>query len=159
VGDACVDGGACRPSCFGGICPSGEVCDTFGLAGSAPNVCYQCLSAEDCPDEEGCNSQSHTCGTCNGPTAAGGPYDCPPDAICSNFWSPSAAIFSGVCLPNCDRQPCPAAEPICAVLPGLTPDHKYCFGCLQDSDCLDAGAGAYCEITPYSTFTCRTGSL
>jgi hypothetical protein len=108
-----------------------------------------CQSAADCPDGEGCNSQSNTCGTCLGPTAQGGPYDCPPDAVCSNYWLGSL----GACLPNCDRESCPASRPICAVLPSLTPDHKYCFGCLQDSDCGDAGS--WCDQSFNRTFTCQ----
>ncbi len=159
-GKACIDGGVCQPNCVDGGCPAGEVCDLNGEAGYGPNVCYGCVSAADCPNGLGCDSQSHTCGTCEGPTAQGGPFDCPPDSVCSNYWKPSEAWVaqsssSGVCLTNCDRESCPGAQPICAVLPGLTPDHKYCFGCLEDSDCSDAGPGAYCDVTPAPTFNCR----
>jgi hypothetical protein len=149
-GSACVDGGICQPSCADGTCPAGEVCDVHGLAGLGANVCVGCISPADCPDLEGCNSQTHTCGTCFGPAAGGHLDDCPPDAICSNYWSPSSAE-PGVCLANCDRTSCPASEPICAVYAGLTPDHKYCFGCLQDSDC---GPTQRCNLSPYPTFTC-----
>ncbi len=156
-GTACIDGGVCQPTCTDGACPNGEICDTYGLAGFGPNVCYGCLGPSDCPEGEGCNSQSHTCGTCFGPTASSGPYDCPPDAICSNYWSPLGNYYEGVCLSNCDRQSCPASEPICAVYPGLTPDHSFCFGCLQDSDCADAGPGTHCNLAPNPTFTCVAG--
>jgi len=151
AGTACIDGGVCQPACVAGACPNGGVCDIYGVAGYGPNVCYQCIGPADCPDGEGCNDQSHTCGTCFGPNASGGPFDCPPDAICSNYWSPERGYAPGVCLASCDRVSCPASEPICAVYPGLTPDHSFCFGCLQDSDCA---AGQRCNLSPSSTFTC-----
>ena len=117
------------------------------------------MSAADCPNGEGCNDQSHTCGSCLGPNASGGPYDCPPDAICSNYWSPSRTSIPGVCLADCDVSSCPASEPICAVYPGLTPDHKFCFGCLQDSDCASAGTNARCNLAPNSNVHLRVGEL
>jgi hypothetical protein len=39
------------------------------------------------------------------------------------------------------------------VLSSLTPDHKYCFGCLQDSDCGDAGS--WCDQSFNRSFTCQ----
>ena len=106
-----------------------------------PYVCYQCLTPLDCQNGEGCNSRTQTCSTCTGPNAVStargaievlaGPYDCPPGSICSNYWNLNGA-GSGVCLPNCDAQSCPADRPICAVLPALDPSDKYCFGCLQE---------------------------
>jgi len=83
----------------------------------------------------------------------GGPFDCPPDAICSNYWSGSTG--SGVCLQNCDVLPCEDPSKTCVLFPDLTPDHKYCFGCLQDSDCADAGAGLRCDNSVGLTFTCK----
>ena len=142
----------CRPTCKAGACPAGQVCDTLGLAGDGVDVCYECLSPADCVGGQGCNPRTHTCGTCQGPTVDGGSYDCAPDAICSNYWLVKPA--PGVCLSNCDRQPCPAGE-TCAVFPSLTPDHSYCFGCTQDSDCADAGAGARCDTSVNLTFTCQ----
>jgi hypothetical protein len=149
VGTVCVADGLCHASCDAGPCPTGEHCDALDEAGGGSNVCYQCVSAADCPDEEGCDSQRHSCGTCRGPNAQGGPYDCPPDAVCSDYWVGG----QGVCLPNCDRESCPADRPICAVSPSLTPDHKYCFGCLRDSDCGDAGS--WCDQSFNRTFTCQ----
>jgi hypothetical protein len=107
----------------------------------------------DCPEGEGCDSVTHSCGTCRGPNWQGGPYDCPPGAICSNYWSKS---LEGVCLQNCDEFPC-AAGKTCQVVPGLTPDHAYCLGCVQDSDCADAGAdaGAWCDVSVGLTFSCQ----
>ncbi len=100
----------------------------------------------------GCNSTTLTCGTCEGPSAKRGPFDCPPDAICSNYWSGLVPI-KGVCLQNCDVFPCQDPSKTCAVFPDLTPDHKYCFGCLQDSDCADAGER--CDTSVGLTFTCE----
>ena len=119
--------------------------------GNGP-FCYGCLGPADCPEGEGCNILTHSCGTCWGPASWGGTPDCPPDAICSNYWPTSQGNTPGVCLQNCDVFACPNPSDICAVLPGLTPDHKYCFGCLQDSDCADAGA--YCDNSLGLTFTC-----
>ena len=125
-------------------------CDRLDQAGNGPNLCYECLSSGDClGGQVTCNAQSHTCRGCTGPTAHGGPFECPPDAVCSNYWLGA----SGVCLQNCDRESCPAERPICAVLPSLTPDHAYCFGCLQDPDCGDAGA--WCDQSFNRTFACQ----
>jgi hypothetical protein len=152
--------GTCHERCDAGLCPNGEVCDTLGTAGYGANVCFACVTALDCPDQLGCDSYTHVCGSCQGPKAFNGSdsrfFDCPPDAVCSNFW----AEFNsrpGVCLSNCDLRSCPTSEPICALLPTLTPDHKYCFGCLQDSDCADAGPGAWCDVSVNYTFHCQPG--
>jgi hypothetical protein len=146
----------CHSSCDAGPCPSGQVCDTLGLDGGLfgddVDVCYQCLYAADCPGGQGCDPRTRTCGACEGPTAKDARSDCPPDAICSNYWLLSSS--AGVCLQSCDRFPCAAGE-ICAVFPSITPDHKYCFGCTQDSDCADAGAGARCDTSVGLTFTCQ----
>ncbi len=153
---ACVNG-TCLSACDGGACPSGQVCDTDGFF-YGRGFCYQCLSPIDCPDGQGCNSMTHTCGSCMGPTfygvanGDGGPFDCPPGDVCSNYWTPG---LEGACLQTCDTRGCPADHPICAVLPALTPDHKLCFGCLQDSDCADAGPNAWCDTSVYRTFTCQ----
>ncbi len=149
AGSVCLADGLCHAGCESGPCPAGEVCDVIGQAGGGANICYLCASSADCPDGRGCNHQTHACGTCLGPTAGGGPYDCPPDAVCSDYWGGG----SGVCLQNCDREACPADRPICAALPSLTPDHRYCFGCLQDVDCGDAGA--WCDQSFNRTFTCQ----
>jgi hypothetical protein len=86
----------------------------------------------------------------------GGTFDCPPGDICSNYWAPyGSGLTSGVCLQPCDDRACPVDRPLCAVLPALTPDHKLCFGCLQDSDCVDAGSGAWCDTSVNLTFTCQ----
>ncbi len=147
-GGACL-GGACHAACEAGTCPRGELCDVGGLTDGGLATCVQCLSALDCPDGEGCDSVTHSCGTCRGPNWQGGPYDCPPGAVCSSYWSSS---LEGVCLQNCDEFPCPVAKK-CEVLPGLTPDHAYCFGCLQDSDCVDGGG--WCDVSVNLTFTCQ----
>jgi len=151
----CV-GNADGPSCQAGQCgcPTSTDCSAGQRCADGGPDCdgglgQQCSSPADCPDDQGCDSQSHTCGTCRGPTAAGGPFDCPPASVCSNYWLGTV----GACLPNCDRESCPADRPICAALPSLTPDHKYCFGCLQDVDCGDAGA--WCDQSFNRTFTCQ----
>jgi hypothetical protein len=154
-GEVCLGDGLCHATCDAGSCPEGELCDTQGTAGNGLDVCYQCISPADCSGGQGCDTLTHGCGTCRGPNADGGPFDCPPDAICSNYWSSSVA---GVCLQDCDVQSCPAGE-LCAVLPALTPDHKYCFGCLQDSDCADGGPGAWCDVSVHLTFACQPGAL
>jgi hypothetical protein len=147
----------CHSSCDAGTCPSGQICDLGNQVGNGSDLCYQCLSVEDCPVGEGCNSVTHSCGTCVGPNSRGGPIDCPPDAICSNYWPPSSAAYFGVCLQNCDVFDCLNPTDICAVLPSLTPDHRYCFGCLRDSDCGDAGA--ICDTSVGLTFTCKPPAL
>jgi len=157
---------ACRALCDGGACPAGEACDVNDLTLRGTDICYQCLSPSDCPDGLGCNARSHTCGTCTGPDAENlkdgcvPPYescsDCPPDAVCSNYWFQNidtSEVPNGVCLQNCDYVPCPEGK-TCAVLPDFTPDHAYCFGCLTDADCADAGPGARCD-TVLLTFTCQ----
>ena len=81
--------------------------------------------------------------------------DCPPDSICSNYWfSESIENNSGVCLLNCDYVPCPEGK-TCAILTDLTPDHHYCFGCLTDADCADAGPDAWCDVSVNFTFMCQ----
>jgi len=150
-GTTCLADGVCHASCDAGSCARGLVCDRFNLAGNGADLCYQCVTAADCPGGEGCDQLSHTCGTCKGPTAAGGPFDCPPDAICSNYWEGT----SGVCLQNCDRSACPVAQPICATLPFVTPDHRYCVGCQEDADCAGADAGAWCDLSIHRTFACQ----
>jgi len=171
-GEECLDGGVCRALCDGGTCSNGQICDVQDIVGVGSNVCYPCLSPADCPGHEGCNSITHDCGSCWGPNWLGpGPFgdprldpqrDCPPGDVCSNYWSPSPGdgfpTGAGVCLQNCDTRPCETGL-ICAVFPELTPDHKYCFGCLQDSDCADAGAGARCNLSPEPTFTCTHDKL
>jgi hypothetical protein len=151
AGEVCAYPDDCRPTCDAGECPAGQVCDTQGVAGNGPYVCYPCISAADCPDGLGCDSVTHACGTCEGPTKSGGPSDCPPDAICSNYWDGQ----TGVCLQNCDVFPCQDPSKTCQVLPDLTIDHRYCFGCIRDSDCADAGSGAWCDTSVNRTFTCR----
>ncbi len=151
TGETCLPGAVCQPTCETGSCPGGLACDTQGLAGNGPNVCYQCLSPLDCPAGQGCDHLTHTCGTCEGPNAEGGPFDCPPGDICSNYW---ASFRPGVCLQSCDVRPCPGDQPICSVLRELTPDHQFCFGCLKDSDCGDGGAR--CDVSVGLTFTCKT---
>ena len=146
----CLDG-TCLTPCRAGACPGSQVCDTQGVAGRGAGLCYDCLGPIDCPPNQGCNSQSHTCGTCTGPNVDGGPFDCPPGTICSKYWSTSS---SGVCLQYCDVFSCPDSQPICGTLPALTPDHKFCFGCLQDSDCTDAGASTVCDVSVDLTFAC-----
>jgi len=151
--------GTCHDRCDAGVCPNGEICDTLGTAGYGANFCFACVTARDCPDGFGCNSRTHVCGSCEGGDFSGPDthgFDCPPDAVCSNFWA--ANERNGVCLANCDLRSCPPSEPICAVLPRLTTDHKFCFGCLQDSDCADAGAGAWCDVSVSYTFQCQPGS-
>jgi len=144
----------CVATCVASACPAGQVCDTNNLVGGGADLCYECVSPIDCPSGEGCSSRTHTCGRCDGPNAYGQPYfDCPPGAVCSNYWSESGQ--EGVCLTSCDLSSCPADQPICAVLPALTPDHKYCFGCLQDSDCASLGAGAWCDVSVGLTFSCQ----
>ena len=98
-----------------GPCPDGQVCDTLGLAGNGTNVCYGCVTAADCRNGEGCDHATHMCGTCEGPSAAGAPSDCPPGAVCSNYWGGQ----SGACLPNCDRAPCLENRPRCETFPSL----------------------------------------
>ena len=151
-GDVC-SGYTCHPTCDAGACSAGQVCDSENLEGQGVDFCYQCLSPVDCPSGEGCGAG--TCGTCFGPNAQGGPSDCPPDDICSDYWSLYGNRVAGVCLADCDFRSCPADQPICAVLPALTPDHKYCFGCLQDSDCASLGPLASCDTSVGLTFTCQ----
>jgi len=143
----------CHASCDAGPCPAGQICDLENGTGNGQDICYQCLSATDCPEREGCNSRTHSCGSCQGPTAAGGVSDCPPGAICSDYWSTAHNHIDPVCLQNCDVFDCPDPNDICGVFPQLTPDHKYCFGCLQDSDCGDGGAR--CDNSLGLTFTCQ----
>ncbi len=146
--------GVCKPTCDAGPCPAGEVCDTEGIAGNGPDVCYQCVSPIDCPNGEGCNSRTHACGTCTGPNAAKSAFDCPPGSICSNYWNRDGG-GSGVCLANCDAQSCPANQPLCAVLPALDLDDKFCFGCLTDYECIRADAGTWCDTSVGLTFSCQ----
>jgi hypothetical protein len=161
AGDVCLADGSCHPTCDAGSCPDGEFCDGFDLAGNGPNVCYQCITAADCPYPQGCDHLTHLCGSCRGPMAGetdagvvlGGPYDCPPDSLCSNFWVGG----TGVCLPICDRNACPPSLPICLQFPEITPDHDICVSCLQDSDCIDAGPGFWCDISVNRTFQCEPG--
>ncbi len=96
---SCVNDADCSNAvCFEGACVECPGCTAApGCSGSG---CRSCSSPLDCPDDQGCDSQSHTCGTCRGPTAHGGPNDCPPDAVCSNYWLGTV----GACLPNCDRE-------------------------------------------------------
>ncbi len=140
-------------------------CDTDDAALQGPDICYQCLSPSDCPDGQGCNGRTHTCGTCEGPNVQslrGGCVpsyefcgDCPPDDICSNYWVQNiSTVPSGVCLQNCDFSPCPDGK-TCAVLPDLTPYHAYCFGCLSDADCVNTGPGPWCDTSLNFTFTCQ----
>jgi hypothetical protein len=113
--------------------------------------CYQCLSPFDCPNGEGCNSVTRTCGTCTGPDFYGtAPDDCPPGDVCSLYWLGSSP--SGTCLQPCDDRSCDAEHPICATLPALTSEHAFCFGCLSDSDCADAGGR--CDTSERLTFRC-----
>ncbi len=148
VGEFCAASGNCQPECDAGVCPAGLSCDD--------GYCYQCLAPSDCPDGEGCESGSRTCGRCYGPTAMNPTYgDCPPGAVCSSFWTDDG---SGVCLQNCDYVPCPGGK-TCAILPDLTPDHQYCFGCLSDADCADAGPGAWCDVSVKFTFSCQPGPI
>ena len=153
-GEVCLSG-TCHASCDAGACPTGQSCDALGLAGNGADICYQCIGPMDCPEGMGCDDVTHTCGDCRGPTARGGPYDCPPAALCSNYWSQDDA--TGVCLLGCDDSPCPAGK-TCELFPWITPDHKYCFGCLQDSDCSDAGPGAWCDVSVTLTFACQPGA-
>ncbi len=154
TGEVCGIDELCHASCDAGACPAGQVCDTGNAVGNV-DLCYQCLSPVDCPAGEGCDSRTHLCGSCRGPTAAAPSVDdCPPDAICSIYWGTSHSL-TGACLQNCDVFACPDPTDICAVFPQLTPDHRYCFGCLQDSDCADAGAGAHCDNSLGLTFTCK----
>jgi hypothetical protein len=143
----------CHASCDGGVCPAGEVCDLQDTIGNGPGLCYQCLSPTDCPSGQGCDSRTHLCGGCTGPDDRGDPDDCPPGAICSNYWR-TRGLGVGVCLQSCDVFACSNPSDLCAVLPSLTPDHKYCFGCLSDADCADAGPGAFCDNSAGLTFTC-----
>ena len=142
---ACL-GGSCVPACDAGRCPGGQICDTGNAVGFGADLCYECLSPLDCPDGQGCNGFSHTCGTCEDGN------DCPPGDFCSNYW---ARGTDGACLQTCDVRPCPADHPICAAFPGLSNDHSFCFGCLQDSDCADAGPGAWCDTSVNLTFSCQ----
>jgi hypothetical protein len=114
------------------------------------NVCFECASSVDCPNGEGCDSRTHTCGTCEGATAEGWPQDCPPDAICSTYWTGG----TGICLQNCDQVACSESASICGVYPSLTPDHSYCFGCREDADCADGG---WCDVSIERTFSCKDG--
>ena len=155
--NVCTFDETCRPRCNAGACPNGEVCDTLGVTGY-PDVCFACVSAADCPDGQGCNHYTHVCGTCLGPDSRSGSFDdCPPDAVCSSYWitNPYDINPQGVCLANCDRSSCPTSQPLCEEIPSLTHDHKYCVGCLHDSDCADAGAGAWCDVSVNFTFACQ----
>jgi hypothetical protein len=151
AGEACISG-VCQASCSDAGCGSGEVCDALGLAGLGADVCLGCRGPFDCPIGKGCESATHSCGHCNGPTAFGGPYDCAPGDICSDYWTEKEAGLTaqGVCLQGCDNQPCPAGK-TCETFPSITPFHKYCFGCLQDSDC----DGGWCDSSVNATFTCQ----
>ncbi len=152
TGEVCGADELCHASCDAGACPSGQICDVDNAGGDGFDLCQGCLSPRDCPGGQGCNRYTHLCGSCEGPTAGLSASDCPPDAICSDYWPGHDGLF-GVCLQNCDVFACPNPTDICAVLPALTPDHKYCFGCLQDSDCGDAGAR--CDNSLGLTFTCQ----
>ncbi len=152
-GSVCLADGVCHPTCDAGTCADGTRCDSFDLAGNGPDICYQCITPADCPYPQGCDHFSHTCGTCRGPTAQGGPYDCPPDSVCSNFGNGD----QGVCLTNCDYHPCPVDRGACVQIPPITPDHNYCVECLQDSDCFDAGPGFWCDTSVNRTFACEPG--
>jgi len=154
-GEGCFDGGICRARCQASSCPAGQVCDSANQIGEGSGVCFGCLSPIDCPGGQGCNAVTHACGTCLGPTAGGGPFDCPPGNICSNYWYypyPGELRPAGACLQDCDEVGC-ANGGICAVIPSLTTDHKYCVECRDDSDC--PAAGAWCDRL---TYTCVTPS-
>jgi hypothetical protein len=155
-GQVCGVAGTCQDSCDAGPCPAGQICAGQLVGNSAtPGLCYQCLGPEDCPDGAGCNSVTHTCGSCTGPSSIGGPFECPPDAICSSYWR--LAHPNAVCLQNCDHVPCQDPSKTCALFDDLTPFHKYCFGCLKDSDCADAGPGSWCDLSVNHTFACQPG--
>jgi hypothetical protein len=164
VCDACYDNlecasgtcfnGTCLAACDGGSCGAGRICDVENVAGNGANLCYQCLGPIDCPGGEGCNGQTHLCGTCSGPNDLGGSSDCPPGNVCSNYWSP-VANPAGVCLQQCDDHSCPADRPLCEVFPSFSQGLPYCFGCLTDADCADAGRGAWCDTSLSLTFTCQ----
>jgi hypothetical protein len=163
--DEVCSGNVCRARCDVTSCPAGEVCDTLGTASAGSDVCFECVTALDCPHGVGCNGVTHVCGTCVGPTADAGAFDCSPGEICSDYWEgveprcdPSGRCEPralGVCLASCDRMSCPAAQPICTVIPSLTVDHRYCVACLGDSDCAALGAGAWCDVSVNRTFTCQ----
>ena len=153
--EACIlvaNSHVCQPRCDAGACPGGEVCDTLNLSSNGANICYQCVTAADCPDARGCNGLTHLCGSCEGDFTF---YDCLPGDLCSTYWTQG----TGTCLQSCDLKSCPASEPICGVLPSLTTLHKYCFSCLQDSDCTSLGAGAWCDVSINRTFTCQPPPL
>jgi len=154
--EACLQVGnsrVCQPRCDAGACPNGEVCDTLNLAYNGADICYPCVTAADCPDTRGCNGATHLCGSCDNTY---GVYDCLPGDVCSTYWE---GEVSGTCLQSCDLKSCPASEPICGVLPSLTTLHKYCFGCLRDSDCASLGVGAWCDVSINQTFTCQPPPL
>jgi hypothetical protein len=129
-GSFCDGNGVCQSGCDSGACPPDQVCGN--------GACWECLSPLDCPATEGCNDVNRSCGSCTGS------LDCAPGEVCA---IPLSGVGWGACLQNCDARSCPASRPFCAVLPDLTPDHSYCFGCLQDSDCADAGPGAWCDLS------------
>jgi hypothetical protein len=162
AGTVCLADQLCHLTCDAGVCADGEKCDSFDLVGNGPDICYQCVTAADCPYPQGCDHFTHTCGTCRGPTAqatgagvlVGGPYDCPPDSVCSNF---GLGLGIGACLPICDVNPCPSDRPLCLQFPPITPDHDICVSCLQSSDCIDAGPGFWCDTFLNRTFQCEPG--
>ncbi len=154
-GRVCV-GGSCQPRCQAGQCPGEGICDVLGVGGYGADLCLPCVTAADCSDGLGCNQATHVCGTCLSPNRPGVPpvegFDCPPSDLCSSYW---VGGQTGVCLANCDLRSCPASQPRCEVIPSLTPDHRYCVGCLHDSDCADAGRGAWCDVSVNFTFSCQ----
>jgi hypothetical protein len=131
------------------------VCDTQNSVGQGANMCYQCISPIDCPNGEGCNSRTHLCGSCNGPSVVNAASDCPPGDVCSNYWSPLYAAPTGVCLARCVAQSCPADRPICAIFPSLSQELPFCFGCLSDADCAGDPPGTWCDTSINLTFECQ----
>jgi hypothetical protein len=163
TGKVCVGLGVCEPACGDGGCAEGQVCATFGPLNDEVHACVGCQSPADCPDGLGCNGGTNTCGTCLGPNASGGPFDCPPGAVCSNYWTAEGVtsgepLPTGVCLADCDLRSCPANQPLCRAIPSLSTEHKYCVGCLDRSDCVDLGPNAWCDVSVSYTFSCQIGS-
>ena len=148
--------GSCQPKCSQGACADGELCDALGVGGYGADVCLACITAADCSDGLGCNQLTHVCGTCWSPSQLSNPpaegIDCPPGDVCSSYWIGGQ---TGVCFANCDLRSCPASQPLCEVVPSLTTDHRYCVACLHDSDCADAGPGAWCDVSVNFTFACQ----
>ncbi len=135
--------------CQAGQCPGEGICDVLGVGGYGADLCLPCVTAADCSDGLGCNQATHVIGTCLSPNRRASPLwkvSTAPRATSAR--ATGVGGQTGILpLTNCDLRSCPASQPLCEVVPSLSTDHRYCVACLHDSDCADAGPGAWCDVS------------